>query len=415
MTFRAGTYDLIPVGTVVKLQMFCKVARHAGPVGRAATHAASSRTTMLRAWRARKQHLKHARTAQEFVAPKVVLFYQADWTPYLDDRSRNHESVSIMKESEDATGINASALVDFHPGTRDAREKLRWASTRVTTLQEDIAYSLFGIFSIHLPVIYGEKRRNTLGRLLQEIIAHSGDIAALDWLGQSSNFNNEMQMSVSMLQNSIVAVEWALRLYTLLENPSVPQFADARLQLPWIAFPLTEVLVETVTTEDSLVQFLPARHTRQSFLLVHARNRDDLGLINFADETQSVEDWPESKSPGYNEPTTRELRLIVRLGQPFGRLLLAQQWGREYKRIASDNNIIAQVKDMTCVDNMMDLRMLEILFQNFLSKLEVPLEALVDCSKEKPQDRMDFGEQLHDMYPKVIFTSGIIYSQLSPN
>ncbi|KAG1740290.1 hypothetical protein EDB19DRAFT_1708643 [Suillus lakei] len=29
---------------------------------------------------------------------------------------------------------------------------------RVTTLQEDIAYSLFGIFGVHLPVMYGETR-----------------------------------------------------------------------------------------------------------------------------------------------------------------------------------------------------------------------------------------------------------------
>jgi hypothetical protein len=62
-----------------------------------------------------------------------------------------------------------------------------------------------------------------------------------------------------------------------------------------------------------------------------------------------------------DEPATRELRLIVRLGQPFGALLLAQQWGGEYKRIASDNNIITQVRDMTSVDDMMDVRTVETL------------------------------------------------------
>ncbi|KAG1876651.1 hypothetical protein DFJ58DRAFT_755529, partial [Suillus subalutaceus] len=52
---------------------------------------------------------------------------------------------------------------------------------------------------------------------------------------------------------------------------------------------------------------------------------------------------------------------IVRLGQPFGAFLLARQRNREFKRIASDHDIIAQVKDMTSVDNMMDIRTLEIL------------------------------------------------------
>ncbi|KAG1734840.1 hypothetical protein EDB19DRAFT_1726540, partial [Suillus lakei] len=36
-------------------------------------------------------------TFQEFVAPKVVIFYQNDWSLYLDDRSPNHkESPAIM-------------------------------------------------------------------------------------------------------------------------------------------------------------------------------------------------------------------------------------------------------------------------------------------------------------------------------
>ncbi|KAG2360771.1 hypothetical protein BDR07DRAFT_1377746 [Suillus spraguei] len=72
----------------------------------------------------------------------------------------------------------------------NAREKLRWASRRITTVEEDIAYSLFGIFGVHLPIMYGEKRQNALGRLLQEIVTVSGDIPALDWIGTSSEFNS---------------------------------------------------------------------------------------------------------------------------------------------------------------------------------------------------------------------------------
>jgi hypothetical protein len=55
------------------------------------------------------------------------------------------------------------------------------------------------------------------------------------------------------------------------------------------------------------------------------------------------------------------LQLIARLGQPFGAFLLAQQQGGEYRRIASDEIIMAQVKDMTAVHDMMDVRTLEIL------------------------------------------------------
>jgi hypothetical protein len=443
-------YDLDSIGTMVKLQTFCKTARDMGhrwawsdtccidqnnhvELQRSVNsmfvwyrHSAltiiylsdvppSSKSGALAnsTWNTRGW------TVQEFLAPNVVLFYQADWTLYLDDRSPNHkESVGIMQELEEATGIDAEALVAFLPGMSIAREKLRWASTRVTTLQEDIAYSLFGIFGIHLPVIYGETKQNALGRLLQEIVAQSGDITALDWVGRSSEFNSclpadiisyyfppytppslsedQMQTSISSLRDAIL-VKLASTLYARLDNLNTPRFANRRLYLPCIAFPVTavrrrrgqdmesclayEIKAEglqdmLITTEDKLVQFSRARSTRQPFLLVRPWNRYDLDLSDLSDEVQSADDdWSEPESPsntllsgshGEDEPVdlelqSRSLRLIVRLGQRFGALLLAQQRGGEYKRIASDHNIIAQVRDVACIHDMMDIRTLEIL------------------------------------------------------
>ncbi|KAG1809370.1 uncharacterized protein BJ212DRAFT_1379649, partial [Suillus subaureus] len=60
-------------------------------------------------------------------------------------------------------------------------------------------------------------------------------------------------------------------------------------------------------------------------------------------------------------PESRALRLLVRLGQPFGAFLLAQQRSGEYKRIASDHDIIVQVSDVRSVTDLMDLRTIEIL------------------------------------------------------
>jgi len=62
-----------------------------------------------------------------------------------------------------------------------------------------------------------------------------------------------------------------------------------------------------------------------------------------------------------SESHSRALRLIVRLGQPFSAFLLVQKQGGEYKRIASDQHIIAQVKDMSSIYDMMDITVLEIL------------------------------------------------------
>lgn len=321
----------------------------------------------------------------------------------------------IMQELEDATGIDRRAVVAFRPGMRDARKKLQWASTRTTTLQEDIAYSLSGVFGIRLRVDYGEKKQNALGRLVQEIIAQSGDITALDWVGKSSEFNSclpaditsyeappcrlsslseyDIQLSVSSLRG-VVTLELASRLYQTLDSLSAPRFAHRRLHLPCIVFPVTEAKRSSgrdrdthtyalksdglrdleITTADKLIPFSPARPPPawQTILLVHPWSRDLLDLHDPADDMQSVDNRSMFDSSSYdpraaqNEPVysdshSRALRLIVRLGQPFSAFLLARQRDGELKRIASDHDIIAQVRDVASVDDLMDIRTLEIL------------------------------------------------------
>ncbi|KAG2117627.1 heterokaryon incompatibility protein-domain-containing protein [Suillus cothurnatus] len=445
-------YELKAVGGLVKLQSFCKLARHAG------YHWAwvdtccidqnnnvelqSSLNSMFSWYRrsaltvvylsdvppssksgalAKSAWNTRGWTVPEFLAPKVIRFYQQDWTPYLDDHSPNHkESVEIIDELEDATGIYERVLVAFQPGMRDARQKLQWVSTRATTIPEDIAYSLFGIFGIHLPILYGENAQNALGRLLQEIVARSGDITALDWVGQPSEFNSclpahissyaappralpylsedQIQTVVSSLRHT-AAVDQALKLYDQLVNMSAPRFANCRLRLPCIVFPVTEVRRRSgpdqeasstytvkadglddlsITTEENLIQFSRLRPTRRTFLLVRPWDRRLLELPEFADDEENLGDCPQFESPldgsdesvvdssgeeglADSESCSRALRLIVRLGQPFGAFLLAQQRGGEYKRIASDYDITAEVKDVSSVHTMMDIRTLEIL------------------------------------------------------
>ncbi|KIK34689.1 hypothetical protein CY34DRAFT_812772 [Suillus luteus UH-Slu-Lm8-n1] len=439
-----AVYELKEAGHFMKLQSFCKIARRAGyhwawvdtccidqnnlvelqkslnsmftwyhhsaltvvylsdvpPSSKSGAMAKSAWNT--RGW-----------TVPEFLAPQVIRFYQQDWTPYLNDVSSNHkESAEIMHELEVATGIDARTLVTFQPGMRDAREKLQWASKRVTTLPEDIAYSLFGIFGIQLPILYGENKQRALGRLLQEIVAQSGDITALDWVGKPSKFNSclpakissyaappctlpclseeEIQTAVSSLRHT-VDMDDASKFYDKLAN-SYPRFSNCRLRLPCIIFPVTEVrrrpgaaheILFTygvkadglcdllITTEQTLVQFSRARSTPpQTFLLALPWDRRLLELTHFADDAESLGGWsgPESLdgSPGEeeladSESYSRALRLIVRLGQPFTAFLLAQPRSGEYKRIASDHSIIAQIKNVASIHNMMDVRTLEIL------------------------------------------------------
>ncbi|KIK40884.1 hypothetical protein CY34DRAFT_806745 [Suillus luteus UH-Slu-Lm8-n1] len=440
-------YQLNAAGGLVKLQSFCKIARQAGLhwawvdsccIDQHNNVEVQKSLNSMFAWYqnaaltiiylsdvphssesgalARSAWITRGWTVPEFLAPKVIRFYQQDWTLYLDDHSSNHkESVEIMHELEDATGIDARALVAFQPGMRDAREKLQWASKRVTTVPEDIAYSLFGIFRIQLPILYGENKQNALGRLLQEIVARSGDITALDWVGEPSEFNSclpaniisyaappctlpsshedEIQTTASSLRNT-VAADLALKLYTQLDKMSAPRFANCRLHLPCLAFRVTAQVRQghgpahepvhftygikahglhdlEITTKETLVQFV--RPTLQTFLLVRPWDRGLLGLPDFAElhdfgeDTQGEhEDRPMpvfsvEEEPADSETHSRALQLIVRLGQPFDAFLLAQQHSGEYKRIASDCAIIAQVKDVASIPDMIDVRILEIL------------------------------------------------------
>ncbi|KAG9187069.1 hypothetical protein G6011_10177 [Alternaria panax] len=51
----------------------------------------------------------------------------------------------------------------------DVAKRFSWAANRQTTEEEDGAYCLFGIFGVHLPLIYGEGRERALRRLKKEI------------------------------------------------------------------------------------------------------------------------------------------------------------------------------------------------------------------------------------------------------
>jgi len=46
---------------------------------------------------------------------------------------------------------------------------MSWAAGRITKREEDAAYSLLGLFDLHMPLIYGEGRTKALIRLQREI------------------------------------------------------------------------------------------------------------------------------------------------------------------------------------------------------------------------------------------------------
>lgn len=69
----------------------------------------------------------------------------------------------------DITGIPASALRGTPLSEFPVSEREAWVRDRQTKYEEDIAYSLLGIFDVHMPLIYGEGREKAQRRLREEV------------------------------------------------------------------------------------------------------------------------------------------------------------------------------------------------------------------------------------------------------
>ncbi|KZM19433.1 hypothetical protein ST47_g9412 [Ascochyta rabiei] len=116
-------------------------------------------------------------TLQELIAPGDVTFYNKDWK-FLGSRS------SLASEISAVTGIQKQLLTRLGQTAQDVihgisiASRMRWASKRITTREEDIAYCLMGIFDVNMPLLYGEGKKAFL-RLQEAIIRGSEDQSIL--------------------------------------------------------------------------------------------------------------------------------------------------------------------------------------------------------------------------------------------
>jgi hypothetical protein len=107
-------------------------------------------------------------TLQELLAPHSVEFFSKD-------RARLGDKGSLKHLIHEITGIPVEALSRSDLSEFDVATRFSWAANRQTTEEEDGAYCLFGIFSVHLPLIYGEGKENALERLRSAaLLKHKG-------------------------------------------------------------------------------------------------------------------------------------------------------------------------------------------------------------------------------------------------
>ncbi|KAK4205075.1 heterokaryon incompatibility protein-domain-containing protein [Triangularia verruculosa] len=121
-------------------------------------------------------------TLQELLAPDNVIFYTREWV-----KMGTKYALAVL--IQEITGIDEGYLRGIRRISMcSIAQRMSWASKRVTTRDEDLAYSLLGIFGINMPLLYGEGSQNSFRRLQEEIIKVSIDqsIFAFD-TGSSDN------------------------------------------------------------------------------------------------------------------------------------------------------------------------------------------------------------------------------------
>ncbi|KAF2194690.1 HET-domain-containing protein [Zopfia rhizophila CBS 207.26] len=101
-------------------------------------------------------------TLQELIAPASVEFFSVEG-------ERLGDKKSLEQQIHEITGITVQALQGSSLSHFTVDERMSWAVRRETKREEDAAYSLLGIFDIHMPLIYGEGHKKALNQLHKEI------------------------------------------------------------------------------------------------------------------------------------------------------------------------------------------------------------------------------------------------------
>jgi hypothetical protein len=113
-------------------------------------------------------------TIQELIAPSEVIFFDQTWQAIGTKTSLVHH-ISLT------TRIRKEILENgFHQHNPSVAEKMSWAAGRKTTREEDRAYSLLGLFGLHMSPISGEGGQ-AFRRLQELIVATTTDHSIFAW------------------------------------------------------------------------------------------------------------------------------------------------------------------------------------------------------------------------------------------
>ncbi|TVY47504.1 Vegetative incompatibility protein HET-E-1 [Lachnellula cervina] len=134
-------------------------------------------------------------TLQELIAPRKVHFYDQQWCFFGTKRD-------LSKKISSITSIDVDILI----GERQANyysvaARMSWAAHRETKRSEDLAYSLLGIFDVHMPLMYGEGS-GSFRRLQEAIIQRNNDMTIFAWDHDQRGQEQEQAGSMGLFSSS---------------------------------------------------------------------------------------------------------------------------------------------------------------------------------------------------------------------
>jgi hypothetical protein len=124
-----------------------------------------NRANDQRAWEEdlrKSQWFTRGWTLQELIAPKLVDFFSLEG-------SRLGNKLSLESQIYEITGVANKALQGDKLSNFSIKERRSWAERRNTTIEEDAAYCLIGIFGVSMAPNYGERKEHAFRRLENEI------------------------------------------------------------------------------------------------------------------------------------------------------------------------------------------------------------------------------------------------------
>jgi Heterokaryon incompatibility protein (HET) len=122
---------------------------------------------------ARSRWFTRGWTLQELIAPISLIFFNSSWIVI-------GRKCDLSQALSEITNIDYQSLCGQPVSQVSVANRMSWASKRVTTRTEDMAYCLMGLFDVHMPLIYGEGN-GAFRRLQEEIMKDSEDQSLFSW------------------------------------------------------------------------------------------------------------------------------------------------------------------------------------------------------------------------------------------